>query len=363
MVCMISITYIGPMKTSPQVVGGYATANERLISALSSHDINVDKCPYYSSGGGRLEKLAGHMKSISSVSKGIVKAAFDRKIRVVHITGLYRQFIYIELFYVLLCRLLNVRVLYDIRAGSAKSYYIQSGFIYRYCFKMTLKISNSIAIEGKEYFEFLESLNVPIPFYLPNFIDSHGTATKELVSNYDERSEISLMYFGRVDKSKGIELISSIVTNLKERGFTVRCNVIGPDEDGLIQSICKLEPDIIWHGKQDFDYIRSAAEKADFFLFPSMHLGEGHSNALTEAMSLGLIPVVRDNGFLASVSGEDGVIMGMTAGSEEYADRIQSLVIGGELLECKQKSIKRVQNFYTQNKVVTGLIQHYKGMK
>ena len=101
------------------------------------------------------------------------------------------------------------------------------------------------------------------------------------------------------------------------------------------------------------------ASAATLFGFPILRLPQGQSNALTEAMACGSVPIVSDHGFNAATVGECGVVLAPEAGAEEYASAIESGWTGGRWDDLSQRAAQRVQENFSSGAILDRLTEHY----
>ena len=82
---------------------------------------------------------------------------------------------------------------------------------------------------------------------------------------------------------------------------------------------------------------------------------EGHSNSLTEAMACGVVPVVSNVGFNASVCGTKELVVNEIR-AELFADRIIEIERSGRWKYYSERMIERVRDNYTESIVGKMLI-------
>jgi glycosyltransferase involved in cell wall biosynthesis len=231
-----------------------------------------------------------------------------------HIIGFYNYLIYFEYLLVILSRCLRVNPVYEIRAGGMIEAYKSGTFIYRMFFKATIKNSNKVLCQGKEYVSFLNTLTVNKFYYYPNYVlnedlDNYNSNLREL------ENDIRLVYFGRITPSKNIEFIIEICHILRNKNIGFSLEIIGGGEIGYRNSLIKLIDNY-----NLANYIKITPPTAHkqlveilkqkhFFIFPTVEKREGHSNSLTEAMSVGVVPIASDIGFNSSVISEKQLIV------------------------------------------------------
>jgi glycosyltransferase involved in cell wall biosynthesis len=95
-----------------------------------------------------------------------------------------------------------------------------------------------------------------------------------------------------------------------------------------------------------------------FYIFPTTEPREGHSNALTEAMAWGLIPVATDIGFNRTVIDDDMLIVKQLS-SKSFADIIANIIDNGRIQELSERAYHRIQSNYTEDIVYNRLKEEY----
>lgn len=354
-----SVAFIGPIPsggTSPR--GGYQACNERTINALRSMNVIVDSLPYPVPSGSMLGKGIAYVFGFIRLAVRLLRA----RVETVHITGLYKHFIYPELLLVIIGRIKGKNVIYDIRAGSAKRHYANKSFIYKYAFRFTLKAATCVMVEGAEYIAFVRDLVGKTPYLLPNHVslaDSESVPRPELD---DAACEVALVYVGRLVANKGIEIVLQSAALLRKRGIDVRLRIAGEGELSYVNSLKSryADPDNEWLGAVSPQAVLRLFAASHFFLFPTTHLGEGHSNALTESMAAGCVPLVSMNGFNQSVIGDCGRVLPQNSDATVYAETVIEIIHSNQWLRLSVLAARRARECYETVQVVTSLIEQYK---
>ena len=89
---------------------------------------------------------------------------------------------------------------------------------------------------------------------------------------------------------------------------------------------------------------------------------EGHSNAVTEAMAYGIVPIASPQGFSRTVIGNDELIVGEFS-AEEYAERIAKINRDERIEEISASLNYRVCSNYTSTIVRKQIGVVYSGLK
>jgi glycosyltransferase involved in cell wall biosynthesis len=123
----------------------------------------------------------------------------------------------------------------------------------------------------------------------------------------------------------------------------------------------KKDLPVIFAGSLNPAEIEKRLSEEHIFLFPTRHSGEGHSNALTEAMASGLVPICSDHGFNRDVVGDCGFIMPADATADDYAAVLLAAVRSpGLLRDLSFRARSRTERLYSDVRVVPLLIEQYR---
>lgn len=351
-----TIYLCGPLAPEGQPPnGGYAAANARTLAALRSQQRSVQAMPYPAPVGGGLAKLLGYVSGFRRLLRQLELQAPG----VLHITGLYKQFVLPELLLLRKARRLGYLTVYDIRAGSMLLYYQRLGAVYQALFRRVLREADRVMVEGREYESFVQQLTGQAPFYFPNHVELASLADR--TSPPAGESPV-LIYVGRVNLDKGIATLLEAARVLGKRGSPVRVWIVGPAEAALQQALARDYPDVDaqWLGSRSSQAVLDLLAQAHFFIFPTRHRGEGHSNALTEAMSMGCVPLASKNGFNASVIDDAGIILPLEADGAAYASAVSDIWSQGRWLALSLKARARAQAHYGSPAVIGRLQDEYR---
>jgi glycosyltransferase involved in cell wall biosynthesis len=313
--------------------------------------------PYAEAVGAQPAKILAHVFRFAGIAAELVRNR--RHFDLLHLTPLYRQFLYAEAFLCGIAWVLGKRVVFDIRAGSFVRNYRERSDAYRTVADALLRRADVVAIEGSEYAPFMAERRVRPVLYLPNYVKSH--APPPATARERSGGETRIVFLGRVVPEKGIETAIGAVELLKEQGMSATLEIIGTGEPAYVETLVARTRDlpIVWHGALTPGEVRSHLAAAHFFVFPTVHRGEGHSNALTEAMAEGVVPICSDNGFNKSVVAECGRILPANASAADYAAAIRSIRRAGAWPELSAAARERVERHFTSEAVLAPLIGQY----
>lgn len=277
----------------------------------------------------------------------------------VHIVGFYKNVVYLEWILMQLTRLRKKKVVYEIRNGSMVESFQKGSFIYKKVLKDLLLKPEIVLCQGMEYVDFIKEKWGIQRTYYPNFLQSEF-----LPSEYRQRAEgdtVRVVYFGRVTKSKNVLLMIDVLHILLKNKIKAELIIIGASNEEYQNQIkCKiskmqLSSFVKVVGRKNIKQIVEYLKASHYFLFPTNEPQEGHSNSLTEAMGLGVVPVVSNKGFNASICGrKELVVDGFDP--QSYAEKIIGIEKTG-LWQFYSKYVQnRVKDNYTQQIVSTQLI-------
>lgn len=302
---MMNIIFYGPIGGKKgSIIGGGESGNRKTISILKDlgYNIIIIEKPYPLTNK-ILRMFVYPFQLLNVFSVYFIKIVCVRQ-KTFHLSGFYNHLIYFEFILIFVAKLLNIKSVYEIRAGGAIECYTQKSIIYQYFFRKTVKNASYVLCQGQEYVYFLKQKMDINGLYYPNFIQD------DIFQPYSDNGRtieqpIKLVYFGRIVPSKNIEFIIEICKHLKAFDFT--CEIIGGGEVSYINKLKNIIDDydltnnIIFTPPQSSSALMSTLQDKHFFLFPSKEKREGHSNSLTEAMSAGVVPLVSKAGFNSSI--------------------------------------------------------------
>lgn len=201
-------------------------------------------------------------------------------------------------------------------------------------------------------------------FYLPNFTEN-GFAPDVLPEK--PKDSVNIIYFGRIDKNKNVLLSVDVFNALAKKYSSMTYTIVGGGEEEYIEGVkdaiesSPYKNRICLKGQCSHDILVKMMEDKHIFLFPSNEPCEGHSNALNEAMSWGIVPIVSSNNYLPSIVGEDMLVVeGFECG--KYVSVISKLIDENILSALSDKMYRRVRENFTQSVVGKRLDDRFKNL-
>lgn len=362
------VIYLGIIKDEQKnIVGGFAVANERNIYEYKRRGFHVEiiKYPFLKN-----KDLVNIIKYVFNWWIFICQSIFicfqNKNLAnntLIHFTPFYKYFLIVEYPVVKLIKLFNKNILIDIRAGSFITYYENYGFFYRKLLSAFLKQAKYITVEGEKYLQFIkEKVNTKAALhYYPNYVKDEQILLKQRIFGGEP---LKLIYFGRITPEKGIDTLIEIHYLLKIK-YKVETTIIGSGERNYLNFLKNNidKSDIVILPPQDIGFINQKLADSHFFVFPTTHKSEGHSNSLTESMARGVVPIATDNGFNKDVILNAGVVMPPNTSAQQYYEEIDSLIVSEMWEEYSERSRKRIASNFSNSIVSSSFFQFINNSK
>ncbi len=362
---MIEIYFYGSLPQPGKIAyGGGEIGNQRTIGLLGKCGYRVRPIRKF----GKAPSDARWVKILQYPFKagfGLLKfffiLLFGSRNSVVHLSGFYGVTIAYECALLYIAKLLNYRVVYELRGGGADEFYRQGTDRYRKQFDWIIKNADYLFSQGRENEPLLRSIAATPVFYYPNYVEESFYHSRRPQKPVDR---INLLFFGRLEPQKNILMIVEIARLLQQQFEMVFLTIIGT---GNADYVRRIKADTIAKLKAgSYEFIQGCDHQElkrflvdkHYYLFPSEQKREGHSNALTEAMSYGLVPVASAQGFNRTVIGNDLFVVD-EFDAQKYADVIASITHKNEFEKYSDFVYWRVIDNYTEYKVRKNLEAKY----
>ena len=287
----------------------------------------------------------------------------QRKGAIVHIAGFYGIMIYFEYLLIAIAKVLHYKVIYEMRGGGANKYYEEGHFLYKFFFKRAIRRSDEIFSQGKENFSLIKKIDTNKRiFYYPNYVQGDFYPQQYPQKPKDK---INLMYFGRLSKTKNTDIVINTFILLAKEYNNVYLEIIGNSESQFYTDYIKnkikesnLESLINIVPASNHKELKKHLVDKSFYIFPSKEPREGHSNALTEAMAWGLIPITTSQGFNRSVIENDSLIV-EKLDVKCFVNKIKYIIDNDLIEQFSYNSYNRVLSNYTDEIVLEKLKEEY----
>lgn len=332
--------------------GGGEEGNRRTVSLLRKFGYKVrviKKIRSKATTTPFLKYLTYPFRTIYNILIFSIILIFGSRRAIVHISGFYGPTVFCEYLFVILAKLLNYNIVYEMRGGGAETFHQQGSALYRHCFRQIVRKSNVIFSQGIENEPFLKTLaNTPV-FYYPNFVES-DFLPKSLPQK--PKSPVNIVYFGRVEQPKNVKLIVEAVSII-QKSADATLTITGIGQQQYVDEVKTMMNNMLKSGTYSFvpghrhtDIMNQLSDK-HFILFPSVLPREGQSNALTESMSYGVVPISSPQGFSRTVIGDNNLIINDLS-AQSYANRVLE-IIGDNSFDKKSEFVySRVAENYSE---------------
>lgn len=350
-------------------IGGGEVGNARTVEVLKNLGYEIIQIPKYRVS--RSKQIVNRLLHILDIVCNVFKYAWlllwgRRKNAIVHISGFAAKYLPpFQFLLIIIARILGYKVVYELRGGRIIDNYEEYAQWYKFFVRLTLKYSTYIFSQGYENIEFIKRI-VPMKdvFYYPNYVMNEFLPSEFPVKN---KEKLSLLYFGRVAEAKNIEIILQTLKILQNMGYNASLCVVGkPSSEEYLEELKRMveNNNILYcdflpgcnHDKLK-DYLRTA----HYYVFPSQEMGEGHSNALTEAMAYGLVPIASDWAYNKSVVGNINLIVNSLS-AKKIANVIDKIERTNQYVELSKSMYDRVRELYSEKNAIDNLSNYYRSI-
>lgn len=285
------------------MVGGYARCNDLTATSFLAARFGIERLPVTVPGEGSF--VARMWRDVRRTRRCLRDCAAP----IVHLTLQYYRGTYREYAIYRMAKRHGRRFVLDIRAGCFVDCYDEPrARLRRRLLREMILGADAITVEGRAYIGWLSGRFGRESTYFPNFVQSaHREVYPSAPLEEPVGSPVRLVYSGRLVPGKGLAESIAACAALERRGRSVELHLAGPAEhayDDELRAEARrrgVSERVIFHGRLDHDGVLRLLASSHVFLFPSTWWGEGHSNAVNEAMQVGLPIVTTRHGFLGDV--------------------------------------------------------------
>lgn len=327
----------GPYPGQGQVfgggIGGYARCNAQMLRSFLS--VENELIPLQMTVPRFRNKLLATLHLVPRMLIDMVvttAALLWHRPDVLHITALYWRSIYREAWATAVAKLLGVDVLYDIRAGTFENFTLESSSLDRRLLDYVMANATAIAVEGLRYRTFVADTFGRDATWAPNFFldeDLHRYVPAPLHEPLPGEP-FRLGFVGYLIPDKGVDVLLETAWQLAKE-IPVELTLVGhvsPQIAPILADYQRRARDgfrVVSTGRLELDEVLATLQKQHVFVFLSRFFGEGHTNAVNEAMAMGLPVVASRQGFLGDVVGDD---CGVSIADAEDVGAIKAVLRG-----------------------------------
>ena len=358
------IFFYGSLPASNSIGGG-EVGNARTIRMLEENGYSVTTIKHIKPGIGwsRLIILISYpFRLIAEWLTFIFKLSFNKRNRLVHISGFAGKYTLFNEYVLLhLAKLLGYTVLYELRGGAVLNTWETGNGLSRALFSSSVKSAVEILSQGKENIGLIQSLTENPVFHYPNCVENSFAPSD---CPQKPKGCWNMLYYGRLEEYKNIEIIVDAVCIVQKAVGNVSLTLLGDGNQAYVKKIQKmLVEKLLPHSFSllppcKHSELQKILSDKHFFIFPSAQPFEGQSNALTESMSFGIVPIASPQGFNKSTIGNDALIV-ESYSADGYAAKIIEIIQCGMYSELSATIYERYLSNFSQSVVEKKAISFY----
>jgi glycosyltransferase involved in cell wall biosynthesis len=346
-------------------IGGYARCNDLIAHSFLDDQLGIQPLPLTVPGRhGLARRMATDLANAAACLR-------RHRAPIVHLTLQYWRGTPREWALFRMAKAAGRKVVVDIRAGNFVDHYNDPSTPWlRRMLTDELRHADALTVEGMPYVRWLQAEFGRQATWFPNFVraadcERYPPARLEPPSK-DAPCEV--VYLGRLVAGKGIEETLTACRTLLGDGVNLRLNLVGggePAYEAQLRDMAATLPSgaVVFHGTLDHAGVLGLLGRCHVFSFPSRWPGEGHANAINEAMQAGLAIVTTRQGFLGDVVTPDCGVVLDEGSSEAVTVGLRTLVTDWPRLQAAGRAARhRLQQHFLDTVVLAELARVYAGL-
>ena len=350
-----------PVHSTPTEVTVYTT------TANGKEELNVDTSAFQNINGVQVKYFKRLTKDNSHFSPGLLRAVWKNRNNydIVHIHWWWNL---VLLFSLVVLYFTKTKIVLSPR-GMVSKYTLRSGAKRQFMKILGKRLLRRTTLHATSEMEYQECLHL-VPgwkgFIAYNFVKLCNENRKPEAGNRKNLSVHKLIFLGRIDKKKGLELLFHAIVLLREK-FKIWLDIIGDGEDGYVNSLKELTlklsiaENIHWLGRIDsadkFDYLKAS----DFLMLPSYN--ENFANVVVELLLVGTPVVISENVGLCRYVEKNNLgwvhKLSVTGLEETIAKALQDT---GKQVYIRSNAPAIVSADFTGNNLAEVYIKQYEGL-
>lgn len=218
-------------------------------------------------------------------------------------------------------------------------------------FEYLVKKASKVIVLNKFSSAYVERIEKGKSVFIPNFANGKMVAEKHVIN--DEIKNV--IYVGHIERAKGIVQLAEAARLLPDIHFTL----VGAIREDI--SDIDIPSNVLIVGRVGVEEVQRYLKEADVFLFPSKT--EGFSNAVLEAMAMGLPIIASDVGAnSAMIENQGGIILKENTGIAicQAICEISSSDVRGKMSAW---NIDKVKTSYMVKKVMQEYFEIYRQVR
>ncbi len=285
--------------------GGITTLTEAILNSRLKDDYEFIYVSSQAEDFGKIRKVG---LAVSAVVRFFCICLIKRP-RVVYVHIGSNASLYRESAFILLAKVIGIRVLSHFHAGDIDSYYPRQHALGKRFIRTAIGLSDKIIAVSRESGNQVRSL-APLSkiAVLSNAIDT--AAFQSITRPLGKTGPLRLLFVGAIGKLKGENDLIRALERLKDRGVDLKVSFLGYGAQNLANRCAELGvSDLIEHlGPVSIGDRIGFFERADVFVLPTY--AEAMPISVIEAMAAGLAVVTTPVGGIPELirDGEDGIL-------------------------------------------------------
>jgi glycosyltransferase involved in cell wall biosynthesis len=340
--------------------GGFVRNVAALLEHFSAGDVRMTLSPYSTRRFSRWWKVLLPFRLCADL---LVFARNIRRGAAVHVMMTYGLAIYREFGMSVIAVAARRALILDSRGGGFIFWLERASSLERAMAHWMLAHADVILGQGRAVVAYLAPRYGEKVHHFPNFVRS-GYLPENLAKKCTAR-ELGVIFVGYCYEGKGVfELVEGCAQAVR-RGVALRLTLVGAESADFTAYLDSFTPppELGIHrcGARGFDEVQALLTSHDIFCFPTRHTGEGHPNALTEAMAHALVIVATRHGFIPELLDDGAAYFVRPSSAEALADTLVHIDQHRE--EARRKAAharSTVEARYTEEHVLGELAQIYR---
>lgn len=225
-----------------------------------------------------------------------------------------------------------------------------SNRVTRFVFKKICDKSDRILLLNQQSVDFTKKhTDTPIEL-IPNFVDSSEMVSSKKISERVEK----VVYVGGVIDTKGCANVIEVAKAFPDTTFTL----VGSPSDAIKEK-AKDADNVVLAGVKTKPEVKELLGDSDVFIFLSYFLGEGFSNALAEAMAMGLPCLVTDWAANADMIEDKGGCVVPIKDTEAAIDGLRKM-LPKEVRQLQSEfNLRKIKEAYSDEVVLSQYVDAY----
>ena len=339
--------------------GGFVRNVDALLEHFSDGDVTMTLSPYSTRRFSRWWMVMLPLRLVSDLR------VFVRNIRrgaAVHMMMTYGMAIYREFGMSLIAALLRRPVILDIRGGSFVPWLESAGWMKRAMAHWSLRHAEIVLGQGRAVVSYLRPLYGEKVHHFPNFVQKRYWPAE--VPRRCRSRELAVIFVGYCYDGKGVFELVEGCSRAVLCGMSMRLTLVGAESADFKRFLdgyaAPAGLTIERRGTLDFDAVQEVLSRSDVFCFPTRHFGEGHPNAITEAMAHGVTIVTTRHGFIPELLDESTAYFVEPGSAQAIADALVRIDANREeACDKASKARAEVAARFSEAGVLGNLREHY----